>query len=218
MNNIEKVAEILLQIPDKTEVSCLKVNLREPLIGASGMILPIYIDNRLIQTFPMTRKNIARLMAEELSIAGFKPKAIAGVVSGGIDLARGLADLLDLPKINVRPEPKSHGTSQTIEGVLEPGLNYLTIDDAINTGGSIFKSIDNIREAGGLVTHALAVVNYNWVETLKNFEGIKVRPLCLVSLSELLEQALRLGQINQAETVELKKWQVNPWSWNKPHG
>ena len=63
----------------------------------------------------------------------------------------------------VRKRMKEHGTKELIEG-LGPdeslsGKTVFVIDDVATSGKSIHQAIEEIRRAGGIVTHAAALVN-----------------------------------------------------------
>jgi len=63
----------------------------------------------------------------------------------------------------VRKRKKEHGTKDLIEG-LGPdetlmGRSVFVVDDVATTAGSILQAIEEVRDAGGIVTHAAALVN-----------------------------------------------------------
>jgi orotate phosphoribosyltransferase len=58
----------------------------------------------------------------------------------------------------VRKETKQHGLQQIVEGAFRPGLKTAVIDDTITTGGSSLQAVAAMREAGGVVVAALALV------------------------------------------------------------
>jgi orotate phosphoribosyltransferase len=61
----------------------------------------------------------------------------------------------------VRKQQKWHGTKNRIEGQrqVQPGARVVVIDDVTTTGGSLFDSARVVREAGGVVTHAITLVD-----------------------------------------------------------
>ena len=66
---------------------------------------------------------------------------------------------IDLRGFFVRKEIKAHGLQQLIEGAFRKGLKTAVIDDTITTGGSTLQALAAVREAGGDVTHAFAIVD-----------------------------------------------------------
>ena len=58
-------------------------------------------------------------MAKQVESLYGKPDIIAGVATGAIGIGVLVAEYLGLPFIYVRPEAKSHGRQNQIEGLLE---------------------------------------------------------------------------------------------------
>src|SRR6267154_4370544 len=58
----------------------------------------------------------------------------------------------------VRKETKQHGLQQIVEGAFKPGLKTAVVDDTITTGGSSLQAVAAMREAGGDVVAAIALV------------------------------------------------------------
>src|SRR5258708_17704453 len=65
---------------------------------------------------------------------------------------------IDLRGFFVRKETKQHGLQQIVEGAFKPGLKTAVIDDTITTGGSSLQAVAAMREAGGNVIAAIALV------------------------------------------------------------
>ena len=86
---------------------------------------------------------------------------IAGGETAGIPFAAMLAERLALPMIYVRKAPKGHGRNAQIEGHMPEGARVLVIEDLTTAGGSMFKFIDAIRTAGGVVDHGIALFYYD---------------------------------------------------------
>src|SRR5579872_3546438 len=66
---------------------------------------------------------------------------------------------VDLRGFFVRKETKAHGLQQLIEGAFRKGVKTAVVDDTITTGGSTLQALASLREAGGDVTHAFALVD-----------------------------------------------------------
>jgi orotate phosphoribosyltransferase len=58
----------------------------------------------------------------------------------------------------VRKETKQHGLQQIVEGAFQPSLTTAVIDDTITTGGSSLQAVAAMRDAGGKVVAAIALV------------------------------------------------------------
>lgn len=80
----------------------------------------------------------------------------------------------------VRKKAKEHGTRESIEG-LGPdesirGKPVFVIDDVATSGASILRAIEAVREAGGIVTQAGALVNrHEGGDALLEQHGVTLR-------------------------------------------
>ncbi|MBI1919394.1 orotate phosphoribosyltransferase, partial [Candidatus Microgenomates bacterium] len=103
LNLAERVAKLLL------EIKAVTLSPNKPYKFVSGIISPIYTDNRLLMGFPLKRKEITIYMANLIHEKGLEPEIIAGTSTAGIPPAAWLAELLNLPMVYVRSEKKDHG-------------------------------------------------------------------------------------------------------------
>ena len=87
-------------------------------------------------------------MAKQVEELYGKPDVIAGVATGAIGIGMLIADYMGLPFIYVRPEAKSHGRKNQIEGHLEANQNVVIIEDLISTGKSSLNAVDALVSAG----------------------------------------------------------------------
>ena len=117
----EEVAEILL------DIKAVSLKPKEPFRYASGILSPIYCDNRLLMGYPDKRSRIRDLFIEK--VKDLKFEVIAGTATAGIPHAAWIADKLGLPMIYIRGKSKEHGKQNQIEGPLEKGKKVLVIED-----------------------------------------------------------------------------------------
>ncbi len=95
-----KVASFLL------ETEAVKLRPENPFTWSSGWNSPIYCDNRVTLSYPTIRTFIKKRLAELITEQFPQAEVIAGVATAGIAQGALVADVLDLPYIYVRPEPK----------------------------------------------------------------------------------------------------------------
>ena len=122
-----KTAELLLQI------KAIQLNPETPFTWASGMRSPIYCDNRLALSFPAVRNYLRQEFVRKIEQQFGTPEVIAGVATGAIGIGILVAESMGLPFVYVRPEPKSNGRMNKIEGLLHKGQNVVVIEDLIST-------------------------------------------------------------------------------------
>ena len=205
----KKTAELLLQI------KAIKLQPSEPFTWASGWNSPIYCDNRTTLSFPKIRnylrENLANLIEQEYG----KPDVIAGVATGAIAIGVLVAQHLNVPFIYVRPEPKSHGRKNQVEGLLEKNKNVVVVEDLISTGKSSLNAVQALKDEGANVKGMVAIFSYGFEIANENFSKANVKLNTLSDYDHLLEQSLDSKYISETELETLKKWRENPSEWNK---
>lgn len=207
--NIDKqVAELLLQI------KAIKLSPQKPFTWASGILSPIYCDNRVLLSYPAIRNTVKNAFVEK-SAAFADFDVVAGVATAGIPMGALLADALQKPFVYVRAKAKEHGRQNLIEGELQPGKKVLVVEDLISTGGSSLKAVEAIRENECEVVGVLAIFSYQFEEAESAFKNADCPMLTLSNYSALITAALESNYINQAEVELLQSWRKNPQSWKK---
>ena len=142
-----------------------------------------------------------------------KPDVIAGVATGAIAIGVLVAQELGVPFIYVRPEPKSHGRKNQIEGHLESGQNVVVIEDLISTGKSSLNAVSALKEAGAVVKGMVAIFSYGFDIASDNFKNSNVSLTTLSNYKYLLEQAMDSKYITEKELEALSEWRQDPENW-----
>jgi len=202
-----KVAEFLLQI------KAVQLSPQKPFKWASGWNSPIYCDNRKTLSYPMIRNFIRQQFVQTIEATYGKPDVIAGVATGGIAQAALVAQDLGIPMIYVRPEPKGHGLTNQIEGVVESGQNVVVIEDLISTGGSSLKAVKALRDAGCNVKGLIAIFTYGFQLASDAFEENNCPFQTLSHYDALIKQAIESKHIQEKDLESLSEWRKNPGAW-----
>ena len=202
-----KTAELLLQI------NAIKLRPENPFTWASGWNSPIYCDNRIILSFPQIRNYVRQEMARQLEDLYGKPDVIAGVATGAIGIGILVAEYLGLPFIYVRPEAKSHGRQNQIEGQLDPNSSVVVIEDLISTGKSSLNAVRALEQAGAHIKGMIAVFTYGFDVALENFSGQGVNLHTLTDYESVIQQASETNYIKQEQLEVLLRWRENPSEW-----
>ena len=203
-----KTAEVLLQI------NAIKLQPNDPFTWASGWKSPIYCDNRIVLSYPPIRNYIRETMAKQIEKHYGRPDVIAGVATGAIGIGMLVAEYLGIPFVYVRPEAKSHGRKNQIEGHLESGQNVVVVEDLISTGKSSLNAVKAIKANKGIVKGMIAIFSYDFQIAKDNFDKENVPLLTLSDYESLLEQALHTNYISNKEQDILASWNANPSEWN----
>jgi orotate phosphoribosyltransferase len=205
-------------ISDKTvssllEVNAIKLQPNNPFTWASGWKSPIYCDNRIILSYKEVRDFIASTMAEQVKKSYGNPDAIAGVATGAIGIGMLVADRLGLPFIYVRPEAKSHGRQNQIEGSIESGKSVVVIEDLISTGKSSLNAVNALKKAEVDVLGMIAIFSYGFDIAVENFKNANIKLNTLSNYKNLLALAKETNYISSQEYQVLKLWNSNPSEW-----
>ncbi len=204
-----KIAEMLLKS------GAITLRPQNPYKYASGILGPIYCDNRILLSKPDERNIIVKSFVNKMKSENINPDVIAGVATASISWAALVADRLKKPMIYIRKEAKDHGRENLIEGVLQQGQNVLVIEDLISTGGSSLSAVSAARSAGGIVNECLAIFTYNMEAARKGFEDSKCRLVTLTNFNVLIKVAANKGFIKKEEIELLQEWSRNPQEWGK---
>jgi orotate phosphoribosyltransferase len=128
---------------------------------ASGKNSSYYVDLRLIPSYPhqfrKMIKNLQNLIVEKTGLGDFD--CLASVPTGGLVVTSALAIEIVKPLIYVRSKPKEHGTTKSIEGKISAGMKVVMVDDVMTTGTSVLNGINQLKEAGLLVSDLYVVIN-----------------------------------------------------------
>ena len=111
----------------------------------SGILSPVYIDLRLIVSFPKLLKQISEIMWKKVTT---KCDLILGVPYTAIPIATAISIAHTIPMVMRRKEPKAYGTGRMIEGVYSAGQTCVLFDDLVTSGLSIFETITPLAEVG----------------------------------------------------------------------
>jgi orotate phosphoribosyltransferase len=128
---------------------------------ASGKNSSYYVDLRLIPSYPhqfrKMIKNLQNLIVEKTGLNDFD--CLASVPTGGLVVTSALAIEIVKPLIYVRSKPKEHGTAKSIEGKISAGMKVVMVDDVMTTGTSVLNGINQLKEAGLLVSDLYVIIN-----------------------------------------------------------
>ncbi|HEY4554434.1 MAG TPA: orotate phosphoribosyltransferase [Bacillaceae bacterium] len=205
----KSIAEELLKI----EAVFLRPN--EPFTWASGIISPIYCDNRLTLSYPELRKEIAEGLASLIREQFPEAEVIAGTATAGIPHAAWVSDILNLPMCYVRSKAKSHGKGNQIEGRIAPGQKVVVVEDLISTGGSVITAVEALRSEGCDVLGSVSIFTYELEKGKELLANADIKAYSLSGYSSLVETAFSMGLIQEKDLDALKEWRENPEQWGK---
>jgi orotate phosphoribosyltransferase len=195
------------------KTKAVTVSAGKPFVWASGILSPIYTDNRIVLAYPAERRAIVDAFVEEITHECPDFDVVAGVATSAIPWATLVADDMHKPLIYVRGKKKEHGTESLVEGRLEKGQKVVLIEDLVSTGGSSVAAVNAIRDAGGSVTHCFAIFTYGLQRSVQNFAAALCRLVTLTDFETLAQIGRETGYITHEDEQELARWAENPARW-----
>lgn len=210
-NFSETAAKILLKLKAVT------LNPDKPFKYASGIISPVYTDCRVLMGYPEERNQIRDLYIEAINQSGTEYDLIAGTATAGIPHAAWIAEKLDLPMIYVRGKAKDHGKENMVEGIINEGQKAVVIEDLVSTGESSINSVKAIRSAGADVSHVFSIITYGLENADENFKSHDLELISLTNFETVVEEAKKMGYINEEQTQIVLDWISDPSGWAKKH-
>ena len=193
-----------------------------PYTYTSGLLSPIYLDNRLIMSYPDVRKKIMDLyivvIKEQIGLENVE--WISATATTAIPHGSWIADKLNLPLVFVRPTTKmagqgkkSYGKGNKMEGFLKKGARVLIIEDHISTATSALDNVQTIRDEGGLINFCIATTSYETNISINAMAAAKVKLLTLTTGKLIAKRAFEKGNLTHAEQKSVLKWLADPEGW-----
>ncbi|MCL1964767.1 MAG: orotate phosphoribosyltransferase [Firmicutes bacterium] len=189
----------------------------KPFTWASGILSPIYCDNRLVLSYPQVRRQVEAALAELLRTHYPGCELVAGTATAGIPHAALVAELLNLPMAYVRAKAKDHGRGNQIEGKIDRGQRVVVIEDLISTAGSAVDAVQALRDAGARVLGIASIFTYGMEKGEKRLMDADVRNISLTDFHTLAEVAAQEGYIKPDDIRKLEAFWKNPAddSWTR---
>jgi len=164
----------------------------------SGKNSSYYVDLRLIPSYPhqfrKMIKNLQNLIVEKTGLNDFD--CLASVPTGGLVVTSALAIEIVKPLIYVRSKPKEHGTTKSIEGKISAGMKVVMVDDVMTTGTSVLNGINQLKEAGLLVSDLYVIINrLEGADKALNDIGVQTHQLTdILEITNILFQEKLIGK------------------------
>lgn len=191
---------------------------KQPFRFDSGILSPVYVDNRRLISLPKERKIIIRELINLIKNKVGIPDVVAGVATAGITHAAWIADSLNIPMVYVRPKPKDHGRENQVEGIIRRGQKVLVVEDMVSTAGSSVSAIGALRKLGAKVTGEVAIYTHQMKESHNNFKKIKITFSSLTDLTAVAVMAKERGYFKKDQLETILAWGKNPKGWGRKMG
>jgi orotate phosphoribosyltransferase len=213
MTQEELTAKALLNI------KAVRVKVNPPFVWNTGLLAPIYCDNRLLISYPKERSLIIEGFKKLIIKNNLQFDVVAGTATAGIPWASFLAMELNKPMVYVRAQPKDYGATKQVEGFMETGSRVLIVEDLISTGRSSLTSVLACqRECNARVVGVLAIFDYQMQIAKQSFSDAKIPLATLSDFSTLIKVAVEENYLTEKEKQDALSWGSEPEVWHKAHG
>mgnify|MGYP005843400517 CR=1 FL=1 len=169
----------------------------------SGATSPIYIDLRLLVSYPLLLQQIAHALAAVLRNLDYD--RIAAIPYAALPIGVAVAMELNRPLIYPRRELKDYGTQRSIEGQFTVGEPVVVLDDLITTGDSKLEAIAPLQSAGLRVKDIVVLIDreQGGAEQLTK-RGYRLHSV--LTLSQMLEVLAVHGRIAPEQYAQVHSW------------
>jgi uridine monophosphate synthetase len=123
----------------------------------SGKSSPIYMDLRVLISYPAALRLVARMYAGILQELHFD--RLAAIPYAGLPIGVAISLEMDRPLIYPRKEVKSYGTGQQIEGQFNVGDRAVVVEDLVTSGKSVIQGGALLKGAGLQISDAVVLID-----------------------------------------------------------
>jgi uridine monophosphate synthetase len=167
----------------------------------SGVESPIYIDLRLLISYPSLMVTFSAALGKLLAPLSFD--LLCGVPYAAIPITTALSLGGHYPMIMCRRETKGYGTKKLIEGKFEAGQTCLLVEDVVTSGRSLLETADVLRKQDLILRDAIVMVDRRQGGGVKLKEnGIALH--ALLDIFDLLEVLLGEKKISEETSKGVK--------------
>ena len=200
------------------EIDAVGFTPQSPIRFKSGILSPVYVDNRRLPFHPRQWHIVIVGFAELIENDSISFDVIAGVAVGGVPHSSALAYHTGRPSLFVRKEAKEHGKGQRVEGGDVVNKHVLLVEDLVTTGGSSLSGIEALRQEGAIVEQCLAIVSYGFAEAQTAFASADITLHTLTDFTTILDVAIEMKKFSGEQKRIVEDWFDDPHGWEKRQG
>jgi orotate phosphoribosyltransferase len=189
-----------------------------PITFKSGIVSPVYCDNRRFPFHPQAWSTVIAGFRELLDSGGFPSDILGGVEAAGIPHSAALGYAANKPSVFIRKESKAHGTKKRVEGGDVSGRRVVLVEDLVTTGLSSLSGVEALRAEGAIVTDCLAIIAYGFAEAAEAFRGADITLHTLTTFSQVLALAEARSLLSPADAEDVRAWLTDPHGWAAARG
>ena len=161
----------------------------------SGMQSPIYLDLRIIVSYPALLESIGEAFWSQIEHCTFD--LICGVPYTALPIATVISVQHRIPMIMRRKEIKTYGTKKALEGAFKPCQTCIIIEDLITSGSSVLETVEPIEQEQ-LEVRDIAVLIDREQGGRQKLESLGYNVHALLTMTEILDILTEANKIDAA--------------------
>ena len=190
----------------------IKVQVQNPFEWNTGWMSPLYFDSRKILSYRIrnaVKVELARLIMENYPTV----EAVVAVAPNGIAIGVLVAEVLEMPFAYVSTEPKNHGFENRIEGDLKVHQKVVIVADQLSQGVHSVSVKQVLEQNGADVLGMVSILDYQLQDSADVLREAGLEIHSLTSYTTVMNEALEMGKITEAEAEEINRWHATPDKW-----
>ncbi|XP_078343465.1 uridine 5'-monophosphate synthase-like [Oculina patagonica] len=171
----------------------------------SGIQSPVYVDLRVIVSYPEILKKISDLLWDVATASKAEFSVICGVPYTALPIASSISVSHNVPMVMRRKEAKSYGTKRLIEGVFTPESKCLVIEDVVTSGSSVLETVEALASVALRVSDTVVLLDrFQGGKEMLQSQGVKLHSL--ITLPEVLEVLSAKGKVDQEMAAKVREF------------
>ncbi|KAK3102695.1 hypothetical protein FSP39_013212 [Pinctada imbricata] len=167
----------------------------------SGLESPVYLDLRVIVSYPEIMKEVANIMWTKAEENTLRYDSVCGVPYTALPIATCISTDHNIPMLIRRKETKDYGTKKMIEGSYKEDDYCLIIEDVVTSGTSVYETAQALNSVGVKVRDAIVLLD----REQGGADSLKTQDIHLHSVCTMTEVLTVLEKHNKIDKTMVEK-------------